>query len=156
MNAPELIEVKLLDLPLDLHRAAREHQDGLDREFLLLSKQFDADPAGVPFRLISLSRELHQMFSSFSAGPTAELESALEQGEERIDLLFNVPPEVAPGARHLADLLNEADAYCRAGTEMLTLVAPETIVTYRNWFLEEFERQIQGMAPRPWSEMVSG
>ena len=151
MNDSDLVEVRLIGIPLSIHRLASEHQDGLKREFAFLARQADADPSGIPARLLTLSKELNENFQAFSAGPAAALEEALERGEEQIDLSFLVPRAVAGAARLMADLLAEADAYCVTGKDLLTLVAPGNVVTYRNWFLEEFVRQTNGEQPRPWS-----
>ncbi|MEX2552918.1 MAG: hypothetical protein WD627_07975 [Actinomycetota bacterium] len=151
MSESDLVEVRLIGIPLSIHRLASEHQDGLNREFAFLARQADADPTGIPARLLTLSRELRENFQSFSSGPAAALEEALKRGEEQMDLLFLVPPAFAGAARLLAGLLEEADAYCLTGKDLLTLVAPGHVVTYRNWFLDEFVRQINGEQPRPWS-----
>ena len=152
MNDSDLVEVRLIGIPLSIHRIATEYQDGLDREFALLSMQAGADPQGVPTRLVSLSRQLRERFKAFSEGPRAQLEAALERGDEEMDLAYLVPPDAAPAIRQLGDLLAEADAYCMAGKELLTLVAPGNVVRYRAWIIEEFERQIAGQPPRPFSE----
>jgi hypothetical protein len=153
LSEADLVTVRLIGVPLSIHRSAAEHQDGLKREFAFLESQADADPAGVPARLLKLSKELTERFQSFSAGPNAVLEEALERGAEQIDLLFRVPRTAAEAARMFADLLAEADAYCLTGKELLTLVAPGSVVIYRNWFLDEFVRQINGEPPRPWSTL---
>lgn len=152
MNDLDLVEVRLIGIPLAIHRVASEHMDGLNREFTLLALQADADPAGVPARLIALSRELSERFRGFAAGPQAQLDAARERGEEQLDLTYRVPRDTGSAAKRLADMLEEADAYCRAGTDLLTLVAPGIVVTYRNWFLNEFARQVQGQPPLPWSQ----
>lgn len=151
MSDSDLVEVRLIGIPLSIHRLASEHEEGLKREFAFLARQADADPTGIPARLLALSRELQEKFQAFSSGPAAALDEALGRGEEQIDLLFLVPPALAGAARLMADLLEEADAYCLTGKDLLTLVAPGRVVTYRNWFLDEFVRQINGEQPRPWS-----
>jgi hypothetical protein len=153
LNEADLVTVRLIGVPLSIHRSAAEHQDGLRREFAFLASQADANPVGVPSRLLKLSTELTERFRSFSAGPNAALEEAWERGEEQIDLIFRVPRAAAEGARMYADLLAEADAYCLTGKELLTLVAPGSVVIYRSWFLDEFVRQINGEQPRPWSTL---
>ena len=152
VNDAELVEVRLIGLPLRIQRVASEHTDGLMREFALLAEQVDADPEGVPRRLIRLSRALRERFETFSAAPQAQLQKALERGDEAIDLTYRVPQEVSPAANELAQLLAEADAYCAAGKDLLTLVAPGKVVAYRNWFLGEFIRQVAGEPPTPWNE----
>jgi hypothetical protein len=153
MEDSDLVEVRLLGIPVAIHRMALEHHDGLDREFALLSMQADADAEGIPARLIGLSRQLRERFNAFSAGPRAELQAAMDRGDERIDLTYRVPREAGAAARQLGDLLVEADAYCLAGRDLLTLVAPGKVVTYRNWFIDEFVRQTKGEEPRSWNEV---
>jgi hypothetical protein len=149
----DLVEVRLIGIPLAIHRMALEHQDGLNREFALLSMQVGADPEGVPVRLVSLSRQLTERFNAFSAGPRAELQAAMDRGEERVDLTYRVPREAGPAAQQLGNLLAEADGYCLAGKDLLTLVAPGKVVAYRNWFVDEFVRQTRGEKPRAWDEV---
>jgi len=50
-----------------------------------------------------------------------------------------------------ADLLDEADDYCRT-ERLLTLAAPRQEVHARRWFLTEIARQCSGMAPRSWPD----
>lgn len=61
-----------------------------------------------------------------------------------------MPPEVAEGALALDDLLTEADKYCRAGQHLLTLAAESDVTRYRQWYLQEFVRQVAGGPPLPW------
>lgn len=148
MTNPELVEVKLIGIPLDLQRIASEHQDGLKREFAFLAEQ--QAPDAVPSRLLSLTQELNVRFQSFSAGPTAELEAAMATDQTAFDLTFLIPPAAGPACAQFANLLDEADAYCLAGKDLLTLVAPDEVIDYRNWFLYEFVRQISGEPALPW------
>jgi len=55
--APDLIDVRLLDVPLDLLRRTSEHYDALLREFRLLAEQ-QPNSRAVPARLIALVDEL--------------------------------------------------------------------------------------------------
>lgn len=147
----ELADVRLIGIPLDIQRIAAEHQDGLKREFAFLSQQAP-DGEAVPSRLLTVSKELQERFQSFSAGPSAEMQGALDRGERSIDLTFRMPPAAGPACKLLADLLDEADAYCAAGKDLLTLVAPDEVVAYRNWLLYEFVRQLEGKPAVPWAE----
>lgn len=54
----------------------------------------------------------------------------------------------------LADLLAQADDYCRQG-ELLTVAPPADAVAFRQWFLGEFASQIDGAPPRPWPQYVA-
>ena len=148
----ELVEVKLLGLPLDIQVKASEHQDGLRREFRMLVEEGQADASSVPGRLISLAADLDRRFQAFGAAGRAEIEAAIARGDATVDLKFAVPREIGPAARQFAKLLEEADEYCSAGEHLLTLCTPSDVVSYRNWVLDELVRQGEGEAATPWPE----
>ena len=143
----ELVTVRILGLPLDVMQHSAEHSDELLREFALIREEGSDH---VPARLLALIEELRGRFGSFSEGPRQAMQDALDRGEETIDLLYEVPATVAGAARQLGDLLDEADDFCRGG-DLLTLATQPDGVAFRRWYLEEFQRQIAGRPPRPWS-----
>jgi hypothetical protein len=143
----ELVTVRILGLPLDVMQRSAEHSDELLREFALIREEGSDH---VPARLLALIEELRGRFGSFSEGPRQAMQDALDRGEKTIDLLYEVPATVAGAARQLGDLLDEADDFCRGG-DLLTLATQPDGVAFRRWYLEEFQRQIAGRPPRPWS-----
>lgn len=148
----DLVEVRLVDLPIDVHRAAAEHADELRREFTLLRAQQQDRPGGaVPDRLLDLMDDLEARFSGFTDDTEQELEVAIARGVASVDLVFRVPPEAADAAAQLDAMLDEADEFCRSGEALLTLGTPPAALAYRRWYLEEFSRQVDGLPPRPWS-----
>ncbi len=153
MAEPVLVEVHLLGIPVAKHARTSEHSDELMREFTLLRAQTDGtDPADVPARLLQLMDDLNVRFAAFTSASRAELDAAIENGTERLDLTYRVPVDVAPACEELNDLLDEADRFCLAGEHLLTLATPDDLVRYRRWFLREFVRQLSGNEPRTWSE----
>ena len=149
-----LVEVRLEQLPLDLYRQASEHTDELLREFALIRERDPEETRSVPRRLLALVAELTDRFSGFSADQRTQLEAALERGERSIDLVYRVPPEIRQATIELGAMLDDADAFCREGRELLTLATPPPALAFRRWFLEEFVRQIDGHPPLPWPEFV--
>ncbi len=149
MKPTELVAIHLIGLPLPDQAAAAEHFDGLLREFALINTS-DETRSGVPARLISLRNDLVSRFESFTADAVAHREAAVARGETVVDLTFHVPAEAAAAAAELADLLDEADDYCRAGEHLLTLATPPHLERYRRWYLGEFIRQTEGLPPIPW------
>jgi len=146
-----LVDVHLLGLPVAVHQLATEHADELKREFALLRvQQADEETPDVPARLLDLMDSLEQRFSGFTDATQSELDAAIDEGRERIDLVFRVPPEVKEGVQQLEALLDEADAFCRSGTSLLTLAAPPAAIAYRTWYLGEFARQAEGEPATPW------
>lgn len=146
----ELIEVRIVSLPVDVYLRAAEHNDELMREFALVASDGGHDEAAVPTRLLALVDELRSRFSGFTTQPEAELREAAVRGDPTIDLFYLVPPDVARGAADLDRLLDEADAFCQAG-DLLTLATPPEALAFRRWLLGEFVRQAAGEAPAAWS-----
>jgi hypothetical protein len=145
----QLVEVRILSLPVSILQRAREHGDGMMREFALIQLS-EADHHGVPSRLLELADQLKDRFSGFTAGTDAELASAEASAAAEVDLLYEVPPDISDACTLLGSLLDEADDYCRAGRHLLTLVTPPEALAFRRWFLDEFVRQVAGGEPVPW------
>jgi hypothetical protein len=148
-----LVEVRLLRAPLRVWDRARQHTEGLIREFTLLVIGLDQaerpSEHHVPFRLVEVADGLRARYAGISEAQEAELDDALERGETSREFTYLVPPEVADACQQLQDLLDEADAYCADG-ELITLVAPLDQREFRRWYLQEFVRQIDGEPPMPW------
>ena len=150
----ELIEVHLIGLPLALQELASERYDELMREFADLAATDSAAHRHVPGRLLRLEAELRERFSKFGEGPAAKVGDAIVRGDRELDLVFEMPPDVANGAAELLRLLNEADEYCAAGDHLLTLESPPEARAYRSWFLTQFVDQAAGRPPVPWTEWL--
>lgn len=148
-----MVEVRLLGLPVALWARTQQHTDELLREFVLIAVQLhdEADTAApLPVRLTQVVEELSATYGAFSTAQVDRLFRAAAAGEDALDLTYLVPAAAADAARHLADLLNEADEYCRSGQHLLTLETPAELIRFREWYLEEFRRQIGGARPTPW------
>ena len=143
----DLVRVSILGMPLAVMQRSSEHSDELLREFALIREEGSDH---VPARLLALVEELRARFGSFSEGALQAMQDAVERGDETIVLHYEVPPAVGDAARQLGDLLDEADEFCRAG-DLLTLATQPEGVAFRRWYLGEFQRQIDGQPPRPWS-----
>ena len=149
-----LVEVHLLELPVDLWARSQEHTDELVREFMLIAEQLrqEGSEAHVPVRLVNLMDQVTATYSAFSSEPEARLFAAAAAGEARLDdLTYHVPAGAADAAQHLGEMMDEADRYCQSGDHLLTLATSPDLVRFRRWYLSEFARQIAGEAPTPWS-----
>ena len=147
-----LIDIQILRLPVQILRRAAEHGDALLREFRLILERRPGEGRAIPGRLLALVDELAGRYSGFNAGADAELQLAYERRADWIDLSYRLPPEAGPAAARLDALYDEADAYCRAGEDLLTLAAPREAVAVRKWFLREFSRQAAGEPPQAWPD----
>jgi hypothetical protein len=151
MTEFDLVEVRLLRFPLPLWQQSQEHLDELLREFALIAHG-DDEHSSVPRRLLNLVAELSKTYAGLSTGTEQERDDAIARGETEVDLLYRTPVEAAGAIRHLGDMLDEADAYCRQGSHLLTLQTPADQLAFRRWFLSEFTNQFGGAPPLPWPE----
>ncbi len=145
----DLKSVRLLGLPLRLLLAAREHHDGLMREFRLLALSEDQPRAPVPTRLVELTEILGRQYAAARERPDQEIDSALDRGEDVIDLDYQIPTAAAQGAAGLAELMDEADTFC-AGEQLMSLERPPVLRQFAHWYLEQFIAQVAGEPPSPW------
>jgi len=145
----ELVDVHLIGFPIPIFQRAQEHSDALMREFslILLSEEHD-----VPRRLLRLIEELSEQYTQMTLDTDRTRDAAVERGDPSVDLTYRVPPEVAPAARHLDELFNEADVYCRSGQHLLTMAEPPDVMRFRRWFLYQFVDQIAGKPAVAWPD----
>jgi hypothetical protein len=149
--AEQLVEVRIIGMPLDIYKVVAEHFDELKREFALLRLEENA-PDDVPNRLLRVSEQLTSRYSGFSTTPNEVRDEALQRGDKSVDLVYKVPSTVKDASTELEQLLDEADEFCTTGEHLLTLAAPRDVVAFRRWFLEEFARQIDGEQPMSWAQ----
>jgi hypothetical protein len=149
------IEVRIIGMPLDVYRKASEHFDELKREFTFLRDEKGLT-VSAPQRLLDVSRRLSTRYRGFTTTPNTIRDAALSRGDKVIDLTYEVPSSVKDACIELIGLLDEADEYCRSGGHLLTLAAPQEVVDFRRWFLEEFVRQVDGAEPMSWAEYTVG
>ena len=151
MIQDQLVEVHLHRLPIDLWTRASAHHEAIQRELEIMRGTQPED--SVPNRLASLIEGFDARFGSAGDPAWMELRAAADRGEETIDLTVRVPEPASVAASQLVAMLAEVDEYCRAGDHLMTLATPPELVAFREWFLDEFIRQIDGGAePRPWDE----
>jgi len=146
----ELVEVQLLQLPLDLLARAQEHSEELRREFQLIASP-QTDDTSVPARLLALSQQLSGRYGMYTQEADRVIAAARERGEDSVDVTMSVPDSAGDAARALGAMLAEADAFCRDG-DLLTLATPEELVRLREWYLDQFITQIEGGPPVPWPQ----
>jgi hypothetical protein len=149
----ETVHVVLRNLPVRVALAAREHHDDLMREYRLLALAGDIDSSHAPARLVELVHVLGERYGSSRTRRDEEVERALAEGRTAIDQVSDVPPESLEAVRHLRQLMDESDRFCEE-QQLLTVPRPPLVRRYGEWFLGEFERQLQGGSPIPWDGPV--
>jgi anti-anti-sigma factor len=150
----EKVQLHLLQVPIELWKQARAHQDAVRREMDLLRASEPAD--SVPHRLMSLVEDFDARFGEFSDRSWGEFAAVAEDGGEAADLTIEIPAPAVAAAREMAAMMAEVDEFCRAGDHLMTLATPPELVALREWVLGELTRQIdQGGEPSPWPDHVS-
>ena len=149
-NIGTTVRVELLGVPVRVLAAAREHHDGVMREFRLLALAGPPDGREAPTRLVELTHELGVRYAAARARPDAEVNRALQQGLDTVDLVYQVPPRVVDSARRLEAMMAEADELCRSA-QLITLPRTPLIVRFATWYLDQFVDQVAGRPATPWN-----
>jgi hypothetical protein len=146
----------MLQLPVQVWAASQEHHDELLREFALMTAGHDdreAEAPPVPVRLLRLVEGLTGSYAGSSEEQRARLFAAAARGDEVMEVLeFSLPEAAGPACVQLAQMLDEADDYCRAGRHLLTLATPEELRLFRSWYLGQVREQLSGAPPEPWPD----
>lgn len=151
----ELVEVHLLGLPVPLAAKARQHFEGLTREFELIAagSAHGESRHEVPVRLTQLVEALTGQFAGVNTEADERLEDAIEQELGVIDdHVLMLPVEAAEASMALGAMIDEADAYCRQGEHLLTLGSPPDCIAYREWYLGQVVSQLAGEPPIGWPD----
>lgn len=159
MSDDELVEVRLLQLPVGAWGRAREHSEALQREFALIDagrSTGSTDSSDTPQRLLEVIAAINTRYEGVGTPQRDLMWAAEAAGEPVIDeLVYQVPRHTIEAVQALSDIFDEADVYCRTGTHLLTLETPPQALAYRRWFLSEFSRQINEERPLSWPDYVA-
>lgn len=142
----EMITVRLLDMPVRVFAHFRNRYSELRRELRLLALAHGND--------YPVAKELSELFLQVEAerrvakGVDA-LDQAIEEGRERVDLEYRVPPSAPESMGKLLSMLEEADRFCRE-QRLLVIAATTQQLELQRWYLGEFQRQARGEPPIPW------
>jgi hypothetical protein len=149
----ELAAIEMLDFPIAVWAQADEEGQDLMREFALILLGESPGERDVPARLLQLIEELQQGYGHLNAEQEAALAAAVKRGEDVVERFeYHVPYDIVPAIDALEAMLDEADAYCRTGEHLLSLHTSPQSVAFREWFFDEFRRQVAGGAPTRWAE----
>ncbi len=150
----EMLSVELIDVPLLLHDAWRQHAESLLREYLLASLELDAaeDPIAVHAQAsdaIALLAE-HIPASGVAEDPDQVMVSATEPlvTSPRVEVLVPVR-SVGNFAMLERAILNALEMV--EGGQLLTPPTQPELQALRVWLCEQVISQSQGVDPAPWS-----
>jgi hypothetical protein len=150
----ELVRVRFLQLPVSTMLTSNAHTRELMREFALIQLSDERAKEGVPPRLIEVVERHRHEFAAIHFNGFDQVARAAERGDPEIDMEMELPPAAGPAALEMRATLLEADEFCRRGA-LLTLAASPDLVRFRDWFLGEVVRQVDGEPPIPWPDAAA-
>ena len=148
-----MVEVRLLGFPLELMMAAREHYDGLMREFRLLAMDGHISDTDAPAQLVQMVQVLGEQYGASRSRRDELLEAAIARGERVIDLVDVVPDTTGEAVVGLRTVMEEADRFCEQAL-LMTLPREPLIKQFADWYFDQYETQVAGGAPIAWDGPV--
>lgn len=141
-----LVDLVLLNFPVELFSHLRLHFNEVGRELRLLSlTNPERYPLAVEFSEIYLQVEHERR----QVRGLDALDRALAAGLETIDLHYAMPASAPATMARLSDLLDEI--YWKFAEDTLLAVMPHgELLDLQHWYLGEFAAQAAGRAPTPW------
>ena len=149
---PARPEVVLREYPVRLGIRQEERTIAVMREMQLITLDAGHGSSSVPAQLAEFAEQVSGRFGAALAAPRAELERAHEAGEQHTEIRYRLWAESPELMLSYARLMEAADAYCAEG-QLISLAPDADVYALRRWTVEEFLRQYDGAAPRPWSEV---
>ena len=130
-------------VPAKLFVESQDHQHDLIRELRLveIGERFDLTTRNVSQRLGSLISEILEGWDDVRSSTRRQAISAIDRGEEAVDLTIPVRPGLADALQRWLRLLAEADRFCEDG-ELLTMSASPEVRALRAWYVSEITEQL--------------
>jgi anti-sigma regulatory factor (Ser/Thr protein kinase) len=149
-GAPGARQVRFPGVPVDGYLELQAHNDALFRELELISIELEGDDgARVAAPLADLVDQLYRRFRGQRDSYRDVVAAAQARGEPTVELETTASAAAISGARSYLELLEQADALCRAGV-LLTPEPPAQVRALRRWFVDQMAAQVlDGAAPAP-------
>jgi hypothetical protein len=140
-------EIRLIDYPVLLAVEQQQQTADMMREFQLII--LGEPETHVLHDVVEFAATMWADWGEALTGPREELDRAIRSREPYTELRYPVLPDSRANILRYARLMEQADEYCRHG-ELISLAATPDVYALRRWLVEEFVRQHDGEAPRPW------
>lgn len=146
LDPEQMVTIELKGMPPELFSHLRLHFNELGRELRLLAI---SDPERYPIAVEFAETYLQVEHERRQVLGLADLDAALDAGQERVDLVYKAPPSAPASMARVGELLEEI--YRTFGDDTLLAVRPSTeLMSLQRWYLGEFSRQVAGHRPLPW------
>ena len=150
-----MTEIRLLGYPVTIGARQQEHLDELTREFMLLTMSRPSARERVPDRLLELVEVVTGRHAEELEGPRRVREQALQDGVDRVDLVYPAFEDARAVVSAWQTILREVDDYCRSD-DLLALATPDEVRALTDWVVAEFHAQLAGHPPTPWPGAAAG
>lgn len=141
-----MIDIRLLGMPVELFAHLRRHFNELGRELRLLAL---SDPERFPLAVEFADTFLQVEYERRQARGIEDLDRAITDGLDAVDLTYVVPPTSPATMQRLGELIQQVYAQL-SGTVLLSVRPPDDLIALEQWYLGEFSRQAAGGEPRRW------
>lgn len=152
-EVPATREIRLIDYPVLVAVEQQQQTAEMMREFQLIL--LGETETHVLHEVVEFAATMWADWGEVLTGPREELERAHAAGEPYTELRYPVREDSRDSILRYARLMERADDFCRSG-ELISLAATPDVYALRRWLVEEFVRQHDGEAPRPWPRPDTG
>jgi hypothetical protein len=147
VDPEEMLEVRLLGMPVELFSHLRRHFNELGRELRLLAlSEPDRYPLAVEFSELFLQVEYERR----QVAGLEVLDKAMDNGGDAVDLTYLTPPTAPATMARLSEVLGEVYGQL-SGRVLLSVPPPADLRALEDWYLGEFPRQAAGEDPVRWN-----
>lgn len=144
-GGPTRLTIRLGDVPTDLLLAAKNHVDGLMREFTLaMSGARSGSSSPLPGRLADLLRTVTTRFAEPREAIRRLALAAAASGAPRTTLDLELSATSAEAGDAYLTALEEIESYARAA-RLLTLQSPPQHVAFRRWYVRSLVDQLRAL-----------
>jgi hypothetical protein len=145
--AEDMLEVRLLGMPVELFSHLRRHFNELGRELRLLAlSEPDRYPLAVEFSDLFLQVEYERR----QVAGLDVLDRAMDEGGGTVDLTYLTPPTAPATMARLRQVLDQVHTQL-SGRVLLSVPPPRELIALQDWYLGEFARQGAGEQPVRWT-----
>ena len=137
-------EIRVEGVDARLFLESQDHQHDLIKEFKLIQigERHDLTAASLSLELATLIEGILDRYADVRSVTRRQALAALDRGDDRVDLVVPVRPDMTEALRTWLRLLEEADRFCAEG-ELLTLAARPELRALRRWYAEAITRQLE-------------
>ncbi|HUQ40711.1 MAG TPA: hypothetical protein VM030_11205 [Acidimicrobiales bacterium] len=151
MSERVIRRVVITGVPTATYQRHLTHIEELVHELRLMDIGEASAPEPAPVRVRRLMEEVLERYKDARDASRQQVEAAGAAGDERFDLVIDLPYDEFSGTPRLLEIFEEADEVCRGGG-LLTLAAPPDVVAMRRWIVPHIAAQLGGAAPLPYPE----